>query len=212
MKEGIKLKVCGMKYHDNIGEVARLQPDYMGFIFYEPSPRYVGKNFILPENFPSGVKKVGVFVDQTEADILQKVQRYGLMHIQLHGRESPTLCASLKSNNLKVIKVFSIGNSFDFQLLQPYISVVDYFLFDTKGLQPGGNGTAFDWKIVFGYQYDVPFFLSGGLNPENISGLEALTFKNLYGLDINSGVEINPGLKDKDKISAMMIHLQATNN
>lgn len=208
----LKLKVCGMKYAENIQQVAALQPDYMGFIFYEPSPRFVGEDFVLPSNFPMQINRVGVFVDQPEEYILSKIIRYGLSHVQLHGNESPVLCESLRRKQVKIIKVFSISTEFDFNLLKPFVGVVDIFLFDTKGLKPGGNGVAFDWKILSGYNYDIPFFLSGGLNMENISGLSGLNFKSLYGLDINSGVEIHPGLKDKDKIKELIVHLQTTNN
>ncbi|MBX2944988.1 MAG: phosphoribosylanthranilate isomerase [Cyclobacteriaceae bacterium] len=207
----LKLKVCGMKYAENIQQIASLLPDYMGFIFYEPSPRFVGEDFVLPSNFPIQINKVGVFVDQPEEYIISKIKRYGLSHVQLHGNESPVLCESLRKQ-VKIIKVVSIGTEFDFNLLKPFADVVDYFLFDTKGLQPGGNGVAFDWKILTGYNYDIPFFLSGGLDMENISRLSGLNFKSLYGLDINSRVEIHPGLKDKDKVREFITHLQTTNN
>lgn len=200
----LKLKVCGMKYAENIQQVAALQPDYMGFIFYKNSPRFVGEDFVLPSNFQMQINKVGVFVDQSEEYILSKISRYGLSHVQLHGNEPPVLCESLRNQQVKVIKVFSMGTEFDFRLLKAFLGVVDYFLFDTKGLQPGGNGVAFDWRVLYGYEYDTPFFLSGGLNPENIAGLSAINFKSLYGLDINSGVEIHPGLKDRNIIEELM--------
>jgi len=212
MSERLKLKICGMKYPDNIREVAVLQPEYLGFIFYNRSPRFVGEDFVLPDDVSAQIIRVGVFVNATEEYILLKATHYGLSYIQLHGTESPAFCKRLKDRKLNVIKVFSVGDSFDFSLLEPYLSVVDYFLFDTKGVHHGGNGVAFDWKILADYPYEVLYFLSGGLNPDNISELMGLSVKGLYGIDVNSGVEAHPGMKDTDKINNVKRLLRFSNN
>lgn len=150
----MKLKVCGMKL--NTLEVAALQPDYLGFIFWEPSKRFF--EGIIPE-LPATIKKVGVFVDATLDEILEKVNRYGLGAVQLHGKESPEFCSDLKKiihdrskatgiMDLEIIKVFSVKEDFDFNILAPYENVCDFFLFDTKGKLPGGNGYTFNWEVL----------------------------------------------------------------
>ncbi len=188
-----------MKY--NPREVEALQPDYMGFIFWEKSPRY------LENGIPSisrKIKKVGVFVNASVEDILQKVSSYGLQMVQLHGKETPELCAQIKNLGIGVIKVFGVDEDFNFSILQAYEEVCDFYLFDTKGKLPGGNGYVFDWEVLEDYPSTKPFFLSGGIGMENID--EVLTFlyrpesKYCYALDINSRFEIKPGLKDIEKI------------
>ncbi len=141
----MKLKICGIKYRANIQEVAALQPDYLGFIFYEKSPRFC--NGELPE-IPNTIAKVGVFVNAPLSEILNKIKAYNLQLVQLHGEESPEICEVLRLINIKVIKTFSIDDTFDFETLRPYEPVCDYFLFDTKGKHYGGNGTTFNWEIL----------------------------------------------------------------
>jgi len=134
-----------MKYPDNILEVGQLLPDYIGFIFWDKSSRYFeGK---MP-NLSNTIKKVGVFVDATLEEILSKISTYNLNVIQLHGKESPDFCEQLKQNGIKIIKVFSVNDDFDFKILNEYEAVCDYFLFDTKGKLPGGNGITFNWEIL----------------------------------------------------------------
>lgn len=198
----MKLKVCGMKYHDNIEHVAALQPDYLGFIFHEKSLRNFGTN-TMPQ-IPHTIKKTGVFVDAPFDDVIEKISIYNLQAVQLHGNESLEFCKNLKrhNNELEIIKAFSIDKDFNFDILKPYEAVCDYFLFDTKGKLPGGNGMTFDWTILNKYPSTKPFFLSGGIGlneMENlISFMEKKAAKYCYGIDINSKFEIKPGLKDID--------------
>lgn len=192
----IKLKVCGMRDPDNILQVASMYPDYMGFIFYPKSPRYVHKHFRIPEFFPLAIKRVGVFVDATKEEMLEKAKMYELDFLQLHGNESPGLCEELKNTGVGVIKVFSVDTNFDFNLTKPYKPVVNFFLFDTRGKFYGGNAEVFDWSVLRKYDQEVPFFLSGGLNPGNISGIASLLTMNIHALDVNSGIEIAPGVKN----------------
>lgn len=194
----MKLKICGMKYPENILEVASLLPDYMGFIFWEKSARYF--DGIIPE-LPKSIKKVGVFVDETSEEILKKVTKHNLQAVQLHGNESVEFCKILNKqlpNSIEIIKVFSILDTFDFQVLKPFESVCDYFLFDTKGKLPGGNGTTFDWKVLEKYPSAKPFFLSGGIGMEELQAVNEILKTNLavYAIDINSKFEIEPGLKN----------------
>jgi phosphoribosylanthranilate isomerase len=192
----IKLKVCGMRDPDNILQVASMYPDYMGFIFYPKSPRYVHKHFKIPEFFPLAIKRVGVFVDAAIEEMIEKVRTYKLDYLQLHGNESPELCEALKKSGVGVIKAFSVDSNFDFNITKPYKSFVDFFLFDTKGKFYGGNAEVFDWGVLQKYDQEVPFFLSGGLNAGNISGIASLLKMNIHALDVNSGIEIAPAVKN----------------
>ncbi len=184
-----------MKY--NSSEVATLRPDYLGFIFYEKSARHFEGNIL---ELPEPIKKVGVFVDEKVEVIVSKVETYNLDVIQLHGHESPEICKLLKSTNKELIKVFSIKNEFDFSVLEPYEPFVDYFLFDTKGKLPGGNGYTFDWSILNNYPSKKPYFLSGGIGLDEIEHIRKFksspASKYCYALDVNSKFEIEPGLKN----------------
>ena len=195
--EKMKLKICGMKYLDNILEVASLQPNYLGFIFHEASSRNFNGN--IPK-LPNSIKKVGVFVDEKVEFISRQIEKHTLSVIQLHGYESPETCRLLKSSGVEVIKVFSIKNEFDFSVITPYEDVCDYFLFDTKGKLPGGNGYTFDWSILEQYTSTKPFFLSGGIGLNQVENLkcfqESAASKFCYAIDVNSKFEIEPGLKD----------------
>jgi phosphoribosylanthranilate isomerase len=192
------LKICGMKYPENILEVGTLLPDYMGFIFWEKSARYFDGE--MPE-LPKSIRKVGVFVNASVDEIVEKINTYDLQAVQLHGQESVEFCESLKKNipNLiDIIKVFSILDTFDFDELNPFEKVCDFFLFDTKGKLPGGNGTTFDWKVLENYPSTKPFFLSGGIGIEELDSINEILKTNLpiYAIDVNSKFEIEPGLKN----------------
>jgi phosphoribosylanthranilate isomerase len=204
----IKMKVCGMRDPNNMLEVSSLHPDYMGFIFYRPSPRYVGDDFRIPEQFPPATKRVGVFVNESTEVIIAKIRQFKLDYIQLHGDETVEQCRELK-NHTRVIKVFSVDSDMDFVITGPYRTVVDFFLFDTKGKLYGGNARAFDWEILRKYDQQVPFFLSGGLKESNIKGLPELSGLNLHAIDLNSGVETAPAVKDVDKIRVVKEFLKA---
>jgi phosphoribosylanthranilate isomerase len=197
-RAGVGLKICGMKYPDNILEVGSLLPDYMGFIFWEKSARYF--DGIIPE-LPKSIKKTGVFVNATIEEIVEKVSKYDLQAIQLHGQESVSFCIEVKSKltlSIEIIKVFSADENFDFEVLKPFETVCDYFLFDTKGKLPGGNGNTFDWKILENYPSTKPFFLSGGIGIAELEDVKQVLKTNLpiYAIDINSKFEVEPGLKN----------------
>ena len=202
--EFIKLKVCGMRQRENILEVAGLRPDYMGFIFYKGSKRFVGNDFILPAEFPSGIKKVGVFVNASSTDILNLADKHTLDFIQLHGDESIDQCEELRNRGLRIIKVFGVSPHFNFKELTAYENVVDFFLFDTKVSSYGGSGISFDWTILSNYNQRIPFFLSGGISPRNVEGVSDLKGMNLHALDVNSGVEREVGLKDTGLIRSLI--------
>jgi phosphoribosylanthranilate isomerase len=193
-----------MRDHDNIADVATFAPDYMGFIFYEKSPRFVGADFRIPVSLPSSINRVGVFVNEDPGAVVAKASTIGFDHIQLHGNEPVGQCRELRSHGLKVIKVFSVDDSFDFADTSRFRDHVDYFLFDTRGQYFGGNAKKFNWEILKQYDQEVPFFLSGGLSAENIGSISMLVEMNLYALDINSGVEEYPGMKSMKKIDEIL--------
>lgn len=199
-----EVKICGMKH--NVSEVAQLLPDYLGFIFYEKSPRnFSGAIPALPAN----IGKVGVFVDASLQFISEKIQKYQLDVVQLHGEESAQFCRELRAVNLspkhgpvKIWKVFGIRDSFDFSRLAAFEGVVDRFLFDTKGKAKGGNGYTFNWEVLNEYSSKTPFVLSGGIGLEEVPQLKAIlkTTLPVVAIDINSRFEIEPGLKDIEKL------------
>ncbi len=197
----MKIKVCGMRDTANLAELLELKPDFIGFIFYDKSPRFVGESldeeFI--KNIPKTSKKVGVFVNANPDFILRQVKRYDLQFVQLHGNETPDACRTLKSRGVNIIKAFSIDEAFNFNTLNNYNPHCEYFLFDAKGSQPGGNGVTFDWNTLKRYQNDKPFFLSGGLSLENIEQVAELGIK-IFGLDVNSKFETEPAFKDIEKL------------
>lgn len=203
----MKLKICGMKYPENILEVSELLPDYMGFIFWEKSSRFFDGEIL---NLPKSIQKVGVFVNETLEEIISKIKKYDLNLIQLHGNESITFCESLKEEKVKIIKVFSVNDDFDFSILEPFETVCDYFLFDTKGKLPGGNGIVFDWKVLEKYPSTKPFFLSGGIGINEIESIQELLKTNLpiHAIDINSKFEIEPGLKNIQLLKDFKIHIK----
>ena len=198
MKE-VKLKVCGMKYLENIHDISTLEPDYLGFIFWKKSAR----NFHLKElpKLDASIKKVGVFVNATLVELQEKAREFELNAVQLHGNESVDFCKSVKKLNIETIKAFSVDNDFDFSQLKAYENAVDYFLFDTKGKLPGGNGTTFDWHLLENYTLEKPFFLSGGIGLSETTKikdfLQSKEAQHCYAIDVNSRFELEPGLKNK---------------
>ena len=197
----MKLKICGMKFLENITDVSALLPDYLGFIFYKKSARYFDGT--IP-TLPKSIKKVGVFVNETEANILLQINKHQLDLVQLHGNEPPELCQNLKKQNVTVIKVFSVDDDFDFNVLTKYNAVCDYFLFDTKGKLHGGNGETFNWDILKKYKSKKPLFLSGGIGLHEIEQIKQLQLP-IFAIDINSKFEIEPGLKNTDLLKQIKL-------
>ncbi len=226
----MKIKVCGMRNAENIVAIAALPIDYMGFIFYEKSQRYVtflndlnvgrvlnpanvkkvGEN---PANVVTDVKKVGVFVNEKIDVILSKIIDYQLDAVQLHGNETNDFIKDLrrgvplrspdieKSEMLKkiIIKAIPILEKSDFEKINDYPDA-DFLLLDTKTPQHGGSGQKFDWSLLENITFPKPFFLSGGINEDDAEAIKQLRINNLYGIDINSKFEIEPALKDVEKV------------
>jgi phosphoribosylanthranilate isomerase len=195
----IKLKVCGLR--DNIDEVAALEPDFMGFICYDKSPRYIGKDF--SNNLKNEAFKIGVFVNQPIDEVLDLAKKHRFDMVQLHGNENVDYCVELKAYDLKIIKVFA-GNKLPAQHeIDAFLPFVDYFLFDTKLETHGGTGKTFDWNNLKTLTIKKPIFLSGGLSLENIASIEELNRLEIFAIDVNSKFEISPGRKDIEKLKSL---------
>ncbi len=203
----MKLKICGMKFPENILEVNSLQPDFMGFIFWEKSSRYFDGEMPM---LPKSIKKVGVFVDESFEIIVSKIKKYDLDCVQLHGNESVEFCQKLKLIPVEIIKVFAVKDEFDFAILKQFEGVCDYYLFDTKGKLPGGNGITFDWNLLKKYPSNKPFFLSGGIGIEEIKLLKKLNLP-VYAIDVNSKFEIEPGLKNIELLKSFQSQIEILN-
>lgn len=200
----MKIKVCGMKHPQNIEALGNLPVNFMGLIFYPKSPRYAGE--LAPEELllllPDHIRKVGVFVNPEMDELIEIVKDYQLHYVQYHGQETPEFISEAKSalKGVKTIKAFNVSKADDFESTTQYSGIVDYFLFDTKTQQHGGSGLKFDWKILNAYQGETPFFLSGGITPEDVEAIKSLKHPKLFAVDINSKFELEPGLKDISKI------------
>ncbi|SNR33768.1 phosphoribosylanthranilate isomerase [Hymenobacter mucosus] len=206
------LKVCGMREPENMAAIAALHPDFLGFIFYPHSSRYVGEQLVRAtlEQLPPHIQKVGVFVDAPVAEVQARVTELGLNLVQLHGHEPPADCQALRAAGVPVIKAFPVGDTLDVAVLLPYVGSCDYFLFDTKGGQPGGNGTAFNWDLLADYNLPVPYFLAGGLELAQAEALRNLRLPGLFALDLNSRFETAPGVKDPERLRQMFAALRPT--
>ncbi|MGI4736568.1 MAG: phosphoribosylanthranilate isomerase [Janthinobacterium lividum] len=206
----MKVKICGMREAANILALADFNPDFLGFIFYNKSPRYVSDTLDteLLRSLPDSVRTVGVFVDELLPELLATATRYSLDYVQLHGHETPAYCQAAHTQQLRIIKAFSIGDAFDFSTLAAYVPYCELFLFDTKGAQPGGNGTAFDWRVLADYHGPTPFLLSGGLGLGNANELRHFQHPHLVGYDFNSHLETAPALKDVGATRQLLAQLR----
>lgn len=200
----MNIKVCGITEMKQLQQLDGLDIDFAGLIFYPESARFAGdklpKKEVKKADFD--LKKTGVFVNPELIDVLDAIDDYGLEVVQLHGDESPEMCDDL-SGEAEVIKAFRITGEEDIDsLVAPYDAVCDYYLFDTGGLKEsfGGTGRQFDWNVLTRAKIEKPFFLSGGIGPEDAARVKAFKHPDLFGVDINSRFEISPGVKDMSKI------------
>lgn len=205
----ILIKICGLNNLENIEELNLLQPDFMGFIFYQKSKRFFIKDAeIIPfiRNI-NNINKVGVFVNEGYTEIMQEVKDLNLQFVQLHGNETPEFCEQLQKE-VKVIKAFRIDDNFDFKITEPYLEVCDYFLFDCFTEAYGGSGQKFNWNQLEEFPYSKKYFLSGGIRPEDAAIIKSLKLSGLFAVDVNSGFEMKPGLKN---IAALKYFMQEMN-
>lgn len=198
------IKVCGMREPENIRAVEQTGTDWMGFVFFKHSARYMAD---LPAYLPESCKRIGVFVNENNNHILTKAAEFGLHGIQLHGQETTEQCRKLKAEGLEIVKAFSISQQSDLIVTERYKNVCDYFLFDTPCKEYGGSGLTFDWNILRNYHGNTPFLLSGGIRPCLLTVLHQFRHEQLAGIDLNSGFEISPGVKDAAAIHTFITQL-----
>jgi len=202
-----------MRDPENISGVVAVLPDYLGLIFYANSKRFVGFE-PLPEvlkNIPVSVKKVGVFVDENPEEVVAICQKWNLDVAQLHGNETPEYCRQIQEKEMVVFKAFSVDENFDFSILKAYSGVCNYFLFDTKGHLPGGTGQKFNWQLLENYNGQTPFFLSGGIGSDDLQAIKIFSHPQFFGIDLNSGFEISPAVKDLQKIKKFIDEISKLN-
>lgn len=213
----LKIKVCGMREPENLEQLCSIGPDYVGYIFYPKSKRFVGVSpdpalFKIP---PADISKVGVFVNEEMDPLIQMVEEHHLDLVQLHGNESPEYCKKLKSLGIRIIKAISPGGGASGSKLKPldaanedYKGVVQTLLYDTPGPGWGGSGLKFDWSLLNEQDVTFPYILSGGIGPEDAKAIRELELKNLQGIDLNSRFELSPGVKDIGLLKEFFISLR----
>ncbi len=196
------VKVCGMRDAENIAAVEQCGIDWMGFIFYPRSPRYVAEK---PDYLPA-CRRVGVFVGETIENVTARIASFRLDAVQLHGAESVAYCRALREAvpDVKVIKVFSVGDSLDATTIASYEGECDFFLFDTSCKEYGGSGKQFNWALLEQYRGTTPFLLSGGLSPDSVERLQGFAHPQWVGIDLNSGFETAPAQKDLQQLKQFL--------
>jgi len=205
----MKIKVCGMVSPRNLEQVCALEPDFVGYIFYSGSARFVGAS---PDpslfNIPApAIRKVGVFVNETLTSVKRTFELHQLQLVQLHGDESPEYCRMLSKDGIPVIKALDAGT--DRSRLEEYREFVTCFLFDTPGPGHGGTGRKFDWDLLKEIPSSPSFLLSGGIGPGDARTVLELDHRGLLGVDVNSRFELSPGLKDLGKLREFMVEIKS---
>ena len=200
------VKVCGLTEAENIRQVEQCGADLLGFICYAGSPRFVPRP---PAYLPQTAQRIGVFVNATQEYILHRVAELDLHGVQLHGTEPPALCRALRQEGLTVIKAFALHRPEDLTATEGYVDACRYFLFDTPTPRYGGSGRAFDWTLLSHYHGTVPFLLSGGLRPDSLDALRAFSHPRWAGIDLNSGFETRPGVKDIGALAGFISTIKA---
>lgn len=201
----LKIKVCGMTRPGNIREVAALGPDYMGFILYPRSPRYIGDALpVEVASLPAGITPVAVSVNMPADELAAFASRSGISTVQLHGDETPGYCHNLRARGLVVWKALSVASADDFSRAGEYAGAADMLLLDTATASRGGSGRKFDWTILDSYRGPLPFFLSGGIGPDDYEAVRAITHPLLRGIDLNSRFETSPGIKNPHLLSSFI--------
>lgn len=211
-----------MRDADNIRDISALGVDMIGLIFYPPSPRYVQQFSsgagIIPDYAPDMGKtplRVGVFVDDMPQNIVTRVYNYKLDYIQLHGNEPRETLENLRATidpdikpKIKIIKTISVSSAEDIKKYKEYVGAADLFLFDTKCKTVGGSGEQFDWQVLQAYDGDVPFLLSGGIGPDDAERIKNFHHPKCIGIDLNSKFEIEPALKDVEKLKQFLVKVK----
>jgi phosphoribosylanthranilate isomerase len=195
------IKVCGIANSEFLHRIDEMHIDFMGFIFYPKSKRYVESKLMAEQiqTIPKSIKKIGVFVNEDIKNVLQTTKRYALDFVQLHGDEDVSFVKNL-SGEIPVIKAFRVDENFDFDETRLFENICTYFLFDTKDKLYGGTGKKFDWQLLERYKGTTIFLLSGGISPDDASRINQISHPKFAGIDINSGFETEPGIKNIDQI------------
>lgn len=230
MNKDLIIKVCGMRDTDNINDVSALDINWMGFIFYPKSLRYVrqisSNAGIIPDysslkekataDDAGRIRRVGVFVDDMPQNIVTRVFNYHLDIVQLHGSESPVMIDNLRRTldpdirkGIKIMKAISVKSDDDILKCKDYEGHVDYFLFDTKTPLKGGSGEQFDWSVLQSYDGATPFLLSGGIGPDDARRVRAFSHPRCIGIDVNSKFEKEPAFKDVDMLRKFISEVRA---
>lgn len=208
MKQQIQIKVCGIRDPQNLEELCILDPEFVGFIFYPRSLRYVGDHpdpalFDIPG---AATKKVGVFVDEELSRVREAIDRYGLEAVQLHGSETVNYCRQLSPAPVEMIKMLDPDGPE--KEVESYAEVVDILLFDSAGAGSGGTGQKFNWDLLEKLSSKAPFMLSGGIGPGDAGAIRSLDLPGLQGVDINSRFELSPGMKDIESLKEFFIEIR----
>jgi phosphoribosylanthranilate isomerase len=203
----MKIKVCGMREPGNIKRLVDIQPDYIGFIFYSRSKRFIsektGKEIF--DLVPASIKKVGVFVNEPVEELKKKARIFGLDFVQLHGNEDVGYCQIVKEHGIQIIKSFGVDAQFDMKIIEEFKPFASFFLFDTKTEQHGGSGKKFSWDMLKGYDNEVPFLISGGIGPGDVEALAELDDINIEAVDVNSGFETSPAVKNIEMLEEFIL-------
>lgn len=200
----MKVKICGMRDPQNILEIAQLKPDFMGFIFYPPSPRFLSTAEGFPHESLEDICTTGVFVNENITTIEEAVHMFRLKAVQLHGNETVAMCKSVQQLGVKVLKAVPVSTTDDFEQLERFSGSVDYCVLDTKTSQHGGSGTKFNWELLHYYNAEIPFLLGGGIDEEDAEQLLRINHPMMAGVDINSRFELSPGVKDTAKVKRFL--------
>jgi phosphoribosylanthranilate isomerase len=215
MYNKIHIKICGLREYANIIEVIESTPDYIGFIFYSNSPRYVGIDNQWLIKLPiENENRVAVVVDMKLDEVISLCKKYHFKIVQLHGDETVEYCNILKkiSPQLKIIKALSANfNNVAYTSIK-YENICDYLLFDTPTNSKGGSGETFDWEILNEYQGNLPFFIAGGIGIDNIEVALTINHKKFFGLDLNSKIESAPGIKDLLLVKNLLKRIRKNDN
>lgn len=207
----MKVKICGLKQRKNIEAIEAMKPDFLGFIMYPKSLRYAEPAELSEtlEGLQTTAQTVGVFVNEEPEIVLDLCFEFGFDYAQLHGGESVEYCTEIREEGIKVIKVFRVGEDFDVSSVVEFVECADLFLFDTKTLSFGGSGRQFDWSVLEGYSASVPYLLSGGISENDVEKVKSMNLPGLVGVDANSQLEVEPGLKDLEKTKVLIQKVKA---
>lgn len=214
MSQPVLIKICGLTDEDAVETAAGAGADFLGFVFCPASPRAVSPERAaellagVPAEIRDEIRIVGLFVDPSDADIDAVYRHVRLDVIQLHGTESPERVEELRLEyGSEVIKAIGVASAADLEDARPYDGIADWLLFDARPSEgascPGGNGHAFPWSVMRGWSGQSPWLLAGGLNPDNVAA--AMEESGAVGVDVSSGVERAPGVKDPERIARFIV-------